>query len=207
MQEDNKAHKVVQMFEYLVKNAIREDYALPATPAVVHDFRRGLMRMKVMFGIDLMSDERIINFFTYQVYRFRDLIENPSANWSVIWCVSDNACEKYRRQFIDSEGKSGMRYFIDQWLTDNGVSKERLMAIIAPPKKNSMRQFVYMPSEEPVKMRFHNTSNGLLLCLGSTTGWSPKSAACGSCINVDKCKKETSLRYPELYRIRFESIK
>lgn len=206
MQEDNKAYKTVQMFEYLVKNAIREDYVLPPTPSIVHDFKRGLARVRIMFGIDSMSDERIVDFFTYQVYRFRDLIEDPSANWSVLWCVSDNACEKYRKQFIDSGGKSGMRYFINEWLEEKGVSKERLRVIIAPPKKNSMRQFVYMPSEEPVKMRFHNTHNGLLLCLGNTTGWSPKSAACGSCINVDKCKKETSVKYPELYRIRFESV-
>ena len=38
----------------------------------------------------------------------------------------------------------------------------------------------------------------------STLMWSPFSPACQICTNVEKCKQETAIKYPELYRIRLE---
>lgn len=205
MEAKEKAVRLMKMFEYIVKKGAWEDYSLRIGLVSTTNFMRGMTRIRAMFGMDnTISDDRYVDFFTYQVYRYRDLIVDSGSGWNESWCLSDKACQKYRDQFISKQGKSGMRYYIKQWMDDCGLCMESLRAMIADPKPNQMRQFVYMPSEEPIKRRFFNTPNGFLLCIAATTGWSPKSEACTKCVSSEKCRYETSMKYPELYRIRTE---
>lgn len=62
-----------------------------------------------------------------------------------------------------------------------------------------------MPSEEARKFRLHNQRSGFVMCQASTMGWSPQSEACRTCQFIDECKKETEIKFPELYRIRIEN--
>ena len=120
---------------------------------------------------------------------------------------TDFAVEKYRAQFMSEDGKNGMNYYIDQWLDENELSRAQLTAMIADPKPNKMRKYIYMEAEEMTKRRFINTEGGYLLCQSSTTGWSPKSEACGECSYRKRCEEDTERRLPELVRLRREDAR
>jgi len=164
--------------------------------------KEGLLRLDKLFGVGFHHD-RIVDFVVYQVYRFRDIIKG--SDWKISWCFSDNAVAKYKAQFIDKDGKSGMNYYIDLWLSDNQLSRAKLSRMVEDKKVNPFKKFVYIESEDETKRRFHNTDVGFVLCQQATTGWSPKSPVCRSCVSKEKCLSATKEKYPELTRIRIES--
>lgn len=158
--------------------------------------------MTRLYPHDSDPSERLVDFVVYQVYRYREAMTDPNSRFQVTWCFSDNAIEKYRKQFIEDEGKSGITFYIDRWLSSFGIDRNRLIAIMSPPKENPMRKFVYIESEDNSKSRFHNTEAGYVLCQTSTTGWTPKSRWCSSCAFSGRCMTATERKYPELTRLR-----
>lgn len=151
-----------------------------------------------LFPYSNMADDRIVDYAVYYLY----LRRKPRYHFTERDIFSENAIEKYRRQFMTEEGKSGINYYIDQWLDEGRISRSQLTAMIADNKPNRMTAYVYMPSEELIKKRFYNTEMGLMLCQQSTTGWAPRSEACQDCKNADECMFQTKKKYPELVRIR-----
>ncbi len=162
--------------------------------------------MTRLYPLDEEPSARIVDFVVYQIYRYRDMICDPSSRFQVTWCFSDNAIEKYRKQFIEDAGKSGMTYYINRWLSSFGINRDRLIEIMEPPRENPMRKFVYLACEDQSKSRFHNTEEGFLLCQSRTTGWTPKSEWCSSCDYEERCALATERKYPELFRLRQEEL-
>ncbi len=95
------------------------------------------------------------------------------------------------------------QYMEDQWLSEANLTRAYLNSLICK-KEHPQSKYIYMPSEECTKKRSINTDIGFLICSTSTLMWSPFSPACQICTNVEKCKQETAIKYPELYRIRLE---
>lgn len=190
------------MIETVVKRTIEPKWKFTESGRVLLYLQDGINSLPNLFGIAKIDDGRIVDYLVYQIYRARTAILNGT--WQYTWLFSRAAMDKYQKQFLAADGKSGMNYYIDQWLYEAELSRGQLTSIIAKPKPNPLRNMVYMPSEEPIKKRFLNTEAGFALCQSTTTGWSPLSDACRQCDNWVECGKNTAKKYPELMRFRKE---
>lgn len=191
------------MIETLIKRTIDPKWKFTQSGSAALYLQNGLQQLHHLFGVSNMSEERIIDYVVYQIYRYRTYIADGS--WQYTWLFSLAAMDKFRKQFLSADGKSGMNYYIDQWLDEAELSRGQLTTMIAKPKQNPLRNMVYLEAEEPIKRRFLNTHDGLSLCQNSTTGWSPFSETCGRCDNWVECKNMTAKKYPELMRFRKEA--
>lgn len=192
---------VARAITTVINSCIRKDWKFPGGQYGLTTIAKGLERMRVLYPYEGMSNARIIDFLVYQIYRCRDIIKD--GGWTLGWAFSDNAVNKYKKQFIDAGGKTGMNYYIDLWLDDNGLSRGLLVRILSPAD-NSMRKYVNPVHEEEIKARFFNKQAGYLLCQSSSTGWNPKSSYCPKCTYMNKCMAETEKKYPEIVRLRKE---
>ena len=190
------------MIETVVKRAIDPKWRFTQSGVAALYLQNGVEQLPALFGVSDIDDERIVDYVVYQIYRYRTSIANGS--WQYTYLFSQAALEKYRNQFLSVDGKSGMNYYINQWLDDVELSRGQLTSMIAKPKPDPLKHMVYLASEEPTKRRFLNTEDGLVLCQRATTGWSPLSEVCGQCDNWVECGKMTAKKYPELMRYRKE---
>lgn len=202
MELQERTVKIRQMIETVVKRTIDPKWRFTQSGVVALYLQNGVEQLPALFGVSDIDDERIVDYIVYQIYRYRTSIANGS--WQYTYLFSQAALEKYRNQFLSADGKSGMNYYINQWLDDVELSRGQLTSMIAKPKPDPLKQMVYLASEEPIKRRFLNTEDGLVLCQRATTGWSPLSEACGQCDNWVECGKMTAKKYPELMRYRKE---
>lgn len=194
--------KVRSMIETLVKRTIDPKWRFTQSGVAALYLQNGLAMLPALFGVQEIDEERIVDYLVYQIYRLRSFIKNGT--WQYNYLFSQSAMDKFRKQFMCAEGKSGINYYINQWLDEAELSRGQLLLMIAKPKPNPLRKMVYLESEEPIKLRFLNTTDGMLLCQQYTTGWSPLSGACGRCDNWVECGKMTAKKYPELMRFRKE---
>ena len=201
MESQKTITQVAKAITTIIKAGIREDWRFPGGSYGISTIANGLERMKKLYPYEGMSESRIIDFVVYQIYRCRDKIAD--GNWTLSWAFSDNAVERYRRQFMDVNGKSGMNYYINIWLKQHGMSREGLTRILLP-QENSMKKYVNPVHEEEIKGRFFNKDVGFFLCQSSSTGWNPKSDYCRKCKFMDKCMDATEKKYPEITRLRKE---
>ena len=190
------------MIETVVKRTIDPKWRFTQSGVAALYLQNGVEQLPALFGVSDIDDERIVDYIVYQIYRYRTSIANGS--WQYTYLFSQAALEKYRNQFLSADGKSGMNYYINQWLDEVELSRGQLTSMIAKPKPDPLKQMVYLASEEPIKRRFLNTEDGLVLCQRATTGWSPLSETCGQCDNWVECGKMTAKKYPELMRYRKE---
>lgn len=190
------------MIETVVKRTIDPKWRFTQSGVAAIYLQNGLQQLPSLFGVSDIDDERIVDYLIYQLYRMRSFIADGS--WQYTWLFSQSAMDKFKKQFLSADGKSGMNYYINQWLDEAELSRSKLTVIIAQPKPNPLRKMVYLASEEPIKRRFLNTGDGLALCQSSTTGWSPLSETCGRCDYWVECGKMTAKKYPELMRFRKE---
>src|SRR5574344_362544 len=107
MESKEKINKIQKMFAIVIQSLIDKRWHFPGGRGGVSVVENGIERLKKLYNYSDMADERIIDFVVYQIYRYRDLI-NSGRGWEITWCFSENAVEKYRKQFIDTSGKSGM---------------------------------------------------------------------------------------------------
>lgn len=202
--KENKNLKICRMFQYVVKELVRNDWLLP--PAAPHYVEICMKKLDKKFSGNV-SDGRIVNFIVYQIYRYRDLIAVKGSSWNISWCFSDKAIQKFMCQFMDSNGKSGMMYYIDCWLRDGDMDRSKLEEMIVDNSEHRLAKYIYIESEDATKRRFLNTEFGLHLCLTSTTGWTPQSPVCIACSNATQCISASQKKCPELIRLRKESQK
>ena len=191
------------MIETLIRRTIDPKWKFTQSGLAALQLQKGLDMLPALFSVSEIDDERIVDYIVYQIYRSTKSIED--GKWNYSWLFSQNAMLKYKNQFLSEKGKSGMNYYINQWLDEYELSRGELTSMIAKQKPNPLRKLVYMESEEPIKKRFLNTEVGLLLCQQSTTGWSPLSETCKKCNNWIECGKMTAKKYPELMRFRKEA--
>lgn len=189
------------MINKVVKRTIDPTWKLSESPAVSEYIRNGIGRLPALFGISDIDNGRIVDYIVYQLYRSRDAIEKGT--WKHYWLFSQGAFEKYKNQFLRDGGKTGVNYYIDLWLKDGGLTRSQLTSGISTAR-SPLLGMVYLPSEERIKLRFHNGDCGMALCHSSTTGWSPFSEACNTCKSKSECEQWTARNYPELTRFRKE---
>lgn len=190
------------MIETIVKRTIDPKWKFTQSGVAALYLQDGLRQLPSLFGISDIDDGRVVDYVVYQLYRCRSFLKDGT--WQYTWLFSKSAMDKFRKQFLSADGKSGMNYYINQWLDEAELSREMLTSMIAKQKPNPLRKLVYLASEEPIKKRFLNTKDGLVLCQSSTTGWSPLSETCGQCDYWVECEKITAKKYPELMRFRKE---
>lgn len=144
-----------------------------------------------------LNDERLVDYCVCQAHFYRDFNASGKA-WVPAHSFGSNAIKRYEK------AAKGKRYYEDKWLQSKSLTRKDLYSLIISKKQHPQAKYIYMPSEEITKDRFINTDNGFFLCQTSTLGWSPASASCQHCQYCENCKKETSRKFPELYRIRVE---
>lgn len=187
------------MINKIILTLINKRYKIPEGDISKGIIASGIQRLnKELYPNSKMADERIVDYIVYFLYLRRE----PRYHFTEYDMFSEHAIEKYRHQFMSESGKSGINYYINQWLSEGGLTRHRLTLMIASPKPNKMSKFLYMPSEELIKKRFYNTDNGFMLCQQSTTGWAPKSEACSGCEYKERCMNVTAMKFPELIRLR-----
>ena len=202
MELQNQAIRVKDAINLVIDTLIRKDYRLDDGGQTLATIKTGLVYMQKNIWPQGMSDERIVDFIVYQLYRKR----TPSMyRFTVRDLFSQYAVEKFKKQFIGENARTGMNYYIDLWLKECGLSRSKLVNIIEGDKPNPLQKYVYMESEEMIKGRFFNTDNGYMLCQQSTTGYAPLSIACRGCIFANKCREVTEKKYPELMRLRIKN--
>lgn len=177
-------------------------YHIPDNVNILIYIQNGLEKLKGLFGIDKIDDERIVDYLAYQLHR--QVFGFEKGTWHYTWLFSQNALNKYKQQFMSANGKSGINFYINKWLKERNLTRAELVDIIADKKPNSLKRMLYLPSEESIKQRFLNTTDGINLCICATTGWSPFSATCKKCDNRAECEQITAMKYPELVRYRRE---
>lgn len=190
------------MIETVVKRTTDPKWRFTQSGMALVYLEVGLYKLPALFGIPNIDEGRIVDYVVYQLYRCRSFLEDGT--WDYTWLFSKSAMEKFKRQFLSVDGKSGMNYYINQWLDEAELSREMLTSMIAKQKPNPLRKLIYLASEEAIKKRFLNTKDGFALCQSSTTGWSPFSETCGRCDYWEECGKITAKKYPELMRFRKE---
>lgn len=190
------------MIEVLVKRTIDPKWKFTQSGVAALYLQSGMEQLPALFGVTVIDEERIVDYIVYQIYRMRSMIEE--GRWQYSYLFSHSAMDKYRKQFMSASGKSGINYYIDQWLDEAELTRGALLAMIAKQKPSPLKNMVYLESEEPIKQRFLNTPDGLAMCQRFTTGWSPMSRTCGICENWQECGKMTAKKYPELMRFRKE---
>lgn len=195
---------MAKAMEAIIRRTLLPRYRLPKNRAYLAKIRTVLEYYQNTCYPMGLADERIADFLLYQIYRLRETI-SLSKQWDLDWIFSFKGVDKFKLQFLTKEGKSGMRYYIQEWMDDNDLTMETILRFMEEPKPSPLSPYVYLPSEEPIKRRWFNTEMGLLLCLSETTGWSPLSAACQQCKQKEICELETQRKYPELIRLRKET--
>lgn len=202
--ETKRLMRMAKAMEAIIRRTLLPRYRLPKNRAYLAKIRSVLEYYQNSCYPMGLADERVADFLLYQIYRLREAI-SLSKQWDLDWIFSFKGVDKFKSQFLTKEGKSGMRYYIQEWMDDNDLTMETILRFMEEPKPSPLTPLIYMPSEEPIKRRWYNTEMGFLLCLSETTGWSPRSVSCQQCNYKDKCEKETQHKYPELTRLRKET--
>lgn len=206
--DESKMWRIASMIDKVIHTQITNEFTIVGKPYNLPTIVRGVQRLATLFPYAGMADDRIVDFVVYQVYRYRDMIaEYPHTRWQLSWFFSDNAVAKYKSQFLSEEGKSGMNYYIDQWLREGELDRQMLSDMLADPTQHRLAKFIYQEGEEMTKKRFLNTEMGMMMCLQSTTGWTPKSPTCQQCQYTSRCMEESAKRYPEIIRLRQQCTK
>ena len=199
MESQKQAIRVRSAINKVILTLIGKEYKIPDGGQTLAVVEQGIKKInQKLYPYSDMADDRIIDYLVYHLYLKRE----PRRRFTINEFFSDYAIAKYRQQFIDEGGKSGMNYYINQWLEDGDFTRAGLTKLIEKPKPHKMSKFIYMESEELIKKRFINTDMGYMLCQRSTTGWSPRSQCCQICKNASQCIHATEQKYPELIRLR-----
>lgn len=152
-------------------------------------------------GSDTVNVGNYVDYIIHQCYVWKDW-NKWKDRFALSWVFGIKAIERYQT------AKQGAKYYQDLWLSDLKLNRNTIKGSVLDPKKeHPMRKFVDYPSDDYSKERFLNTEDGYVMCVTETLMWSPSSKPCSICKYVSKCKVELSKQYPELLRLREESIK
>lgn len=140
-----------------------------------------------------VTQERLVDYCICNIYAFRQ-----RDTWNIKSIFGRAGIERL------VNAKRGSKYYEDQWLSDMGLSRGKLILMISDKSVHPQAKYIYMASEEPTKIRMLNTETGYVICQTATLGWSPISETCSLCNYAEQCKIVTQKKFPELYRLRLE---
>lgn len=195
MEKENRLAKQIKtVYTEIVKRLIDPSFVFPEGGKVNRQLSKFIVDFSKLCGGEF-NTSRLVDYCVFQCHKNRNAQYQRTLAPNTF---GSTALQKYLS--MSSKSKS---FVEDQWLSEVELTRAYLNSLICK-KEHPQAKYIYMPSEEGTKKRSINTEVGFVICSMSTLMWSPFSPACQSCINVDRCKQETALKYPELYRIRIE---
>ena len=107
------------------------------------------------------------------------------------WVIGQAAYERW-----SSRHKHSFKYFVRCGLKKDIAVKRK--------RETTLNKVVLQTNiaEEELKAKFHNSMKGFVFCVGNTTMYNHKSALCGTCKNITKCKEVLKQEYPKVFKIR-----
>jgi hypothetical protein len=197
-EEGNKYIK--QVFSDLVRQTVSSSFKFPGGAVAERSLDACLSALKEK-NRSFAGRDRMVDFCVCQVYVLSKYEENYlSGKWKVSHSFGKRALER----FAGSTARS--RYYEDQWLFKQGLSREKIQEGNRSRKKHPLSKFIFPEYEEVTKKRMSGKEVGFYICMVSTLLWTPFSPTCTRCLNAEKCKAATERKYGELYRIRLEEF-
>lgn len=198
MERNAKIRVTVALFETLIRRLLDDTFRFPGGEASRRVVGNCLDALERGSG-GRLSEERVADFCLCQAHA----ISRFDADYlKRRWSASHSFGPKARERFVASTPQR--RYHEERWLSSAGLSRAQLPALVRDRREHPLWQFVDPAYEEGTKKRVVNTPVGYYVCGFSTLLWNPFSAACCCCSRMDRCRKRTAARYPELYRLRCE---
>lgn len=189
MEKERTIKSAITVFTEIWRKQVNPSFKFSQGGATIKVLGTFHDRFEKEFGA--VTTDRLVDFCvcTARVY-------SSVKDWSIKQAFGPSSIKRLK------DSKQGTRYYEDKWLSEVGLTREKLVNMIVDRSAHPLEPYIYMPAEESTKLRLLNQEVGFVVCQTSTLGWSPLSKACGECIFTKKCKKVTAEKYPELYRIR-----
>lgn len=192
MVKDDLIKKFITIYTRIERRCIHPQFSFPGGGKVYREMERFIERLEKEFGE--ISNSRIVDYCICLSHYRKDLKR--------AWKPSLSFGPKSIQRYIDFKG--GKRYYEDQWLKENGLTRSKLEAIISNSTVHPFAQYIYIEAEEQTKKRAQKLKMGVLMCARSTLLYTPFSNACTYCDSNIECKDLTQKLYPELFRMRLE---
>lgn len=182
----------MRVFSQIATSLIDSSFRFSKGGAATRTVKQALEGLERKFGS--LSRERIVDYCVASAY----IMKNRDGKWTIKQAFGPKSIQRFGSD-------KGLRYYEDKWLSSANITRVDLMSLIADKSEHPHAKYVYLPMEEPTKKRMLNSEMGYLICQSSTLGWSPESECCSQCEYAEKCKIETSKKYPEIYRLRLNN--
>lgn len=191
MESEGLVKKVIAVYTEIERRLVDKSFRFSQGGATSRTISNFLDELKKEYGT--ISIDRVVDFCICTAHFYSDKEQRPITH-------------KFGKASIKrfKESKRGKRYYEDVWLEQAGLTRSHFYDMVSDKSAHPQAKYIYVAYEENTKKRLLNQELGYLICQTSTLGWAPLSAACNQCNFTDSCKRETELRYPELYRIRLE---
>lgn len=192
MENEKLIKQTITVFTAIITKLVDPTFRFSKGGATTKLLQKFLIRFEKEFGA--ITCERLVDFCVCAAY-----INRSRTPVIVQQAFGPQAILRLK------EEKRGAKFYQNQWLETAGISRTTLINLIKDKKEHPHSKFIYIQSEENTKKRHLNQRVGYLICQASTLGWSPMSGACQRCLFVKQCQKETSRKYPEIFRLRIEN--
>lgn len=193
--EERLIKKIKAVYTEIIKRLIDPSFSFPEGGKVNRTLSQFIADFSKVCGGEF-NTSRFVDYCVFQIHKNRNAQYQHSLAPKTFGAT---ALQKYL-----SMSSKAKKYMEDQWLSEADLTRVYLNSLISKKQEHPQAKYIYMPSEEGTKKRSINTDIGFVICSTSTLMWSPFSPACQICKNAEKCKQETAIKYPELYRIRLE---
>lgn len=188
------------VFSTIIQTAINPSFKVSGGGKTVRVVEEWLTAMDKKFGE--ISGDRIVDYCVCQGYYISQLKDDyTEVNWDITHSFSSSgrSFERY------SNTKKQIKYYEDQWLLSNGMSRKQLSKNTTDTSKHPLSKYIYPLYEDRDKERLLSTDAGYFMCEKTSTLYTPFSPVCQKCTSQKLCIERTKLFYPELYRVRMEA--
>ena len=184
--------QTLKLFTYIVNKLINPAYKMPQGGESLRVMTNAIARLEKKYGEASIS--RIVDYIVCASYVFK----NREQGWKLNSVFGPKSIERFTTD-------KGLKYYEDKGLMTENMTRNDLIKFLTNDSQHPLSKFIYIASEESTKRRLLNQEVGYIICQSSTLGWTPESESCKRCDFTEKCKAETSKKYPEIYRLRIEA--
>lgn len=197
MENEKKIEETIKVFTFLMKRVFPA-FKFTGSAAAQRAVASCLGRLETSGCPDT---ERVVDYCVCQAYAVSYFGEDYKSHWRVSHSFGKRAFRRFAGM------KREVRYYQDQWLKRNELSREMLCELIRDRSCHPQAKFIYPQYEDRTKKRMLGTLLGYYICGASTLLWTPFSPVCTACPKAAACEQRTRTVYPELYRIRVAEFK